>query len=146
MIKKWLNTPLSENGKWLIEKLCYIPIIISLLFGVVLFGILEKVSYNLFYLLYFLFVMGPLLYFISVGSYKLQNNNSKGFREFCLSSTIMFFLILIGFFYKPNLNDAMYLVMFLLITGGFNLIFYKLYLHLKTTTNDTVDTPTNAKP
>ena len=145
MIKKWLNTPLTKNGKWLIEKLCYLPISFSLLFGVILFISLEKSSYDLFYMFFLLLVMGPLLYFLSAGPYKLQNNNSKGFKEFCLSSTIMCILILIGIIYKPNLNDALYLFMFLLTTGGLNLIFYKLYLHLKTT-NDTIDTLSNPKP
>ena len=47
MIKKWLDTPLTENAIWMIKKLCYIPMAISFIMILGAFLALEKSSYSL---------------------------------------------------------------------------------------------------
>jgi|GEM_PF-5216219 len=145
MIKKWLNKPLTENAKWIIEQLCYIPIGISLLWGFSMFNYLEENSYALIAVCIVL-MMAALLYYLSSGSYELQKNESKGFRKFFFGSTLLTILTLIGFFNRPNLINVMSLFMLILVLGVFNLIFYRFYLHLEKTKNDIINSPTDTKP
>ena len=83
MIKKWLNKPLTENAKWIIEQLCYIPIGISLLWGFSMFNYLEENSYALIAVCIVL-MMAALLYYLSSGSSNSKKMNQKGLESFFL--------------------------------------------------------------
>ena len=99
MIKKWLDTPLTENAIWIIKKLCYIPIGISLILVYGMFLMLEKTSYSYISVVTFA-IFAPLSFYLISGPYELQKNESKGFRKFCLSSSILIGCLVSSFFYN----------------------------------------------